>query len=377
MNLKLTKIALITNIYAPYRAPTWAAVAHNVGELHVILLSANEENRLWNQETESKLYKTHILDSKGKFNVKYETGLYWGGGIRKLLKTIKPDFIVSAGYSLPPFIEAIFWAKYNKVPLVQWYESHNKSSRHTKWPLSSIRSLLLKQANGWSAASSLTEKYLMSMGIPQERIIVTPNSIDIATIEKHVKIRQTNSRTQKAKFLFVGRFVSLKRIDLLIRAFKKLETSSAELRLVGYGPDESKLRTLARNTQNIFFCDATVSLEETCKHYEWADILVLPSLREVWGLVINEALAAGCYVLASSLAGATTDLIEKAPIDVGIPFDPNDGENALKLLFEKTIQDIQQIRDRRTQISEWGNEFSPTRTANALLSAIALAKKQL
>jgi glycosyltransferase involved in cell wall biosynthesis len=124
--------------------------------------------------------------------------------------------------------------------------------------------------------------------------------------------------------------------------------------------------------ENIEIAGATQTMEQTALHYAWADVLVMPSLNEVWGLVVNEALTSGMYVLASKFAGATYDLIEQAPYDVGLGFDPTD-EPAFIAALQSTIEKRADLD--RPAISAWGLKHTPEAYADGLWNAIKMAAR--
>jgi glycosyltransferase involved in cell wall biosynthesis len=64
-----------------------------------------------------------------------------------------------------------------------------------------------------------------------------------------------------------------------------------------------------------------LSGDEVYKHYAAADVLILPSSREPWGLVVNEAMAAGLPVIVSDRVGSATDLVEGRGTGIVIPHD--------------------------------------------------------
>ena len=104
------------------------------------------------------------------------------------------------------------------------------------------------------------------------------------------------------------------------------------------------------------------------KYYALADVLILPSFEEVWGLVVNEALAGGLYVLCSNRAGAAYDVIQEGWN--GVLFDPHDVDR-LATLIQQTKKQIGGIRARREAISEHAcREFSIERSAKAFLDTI-------
>jgi len=63
-----------------------------------------------------------------------------------------------------------------------------------------------------------------------------------------------------------------------------------------------------------------VSLEDLPGIYAWGDVLLFPSLDDEWGVVVNEAMAAGLAVVGSRYAGAAVELIQEG--DTGWLFDP-------------------------------------------------------
>ena len=84
----------------------------------------------------------------------------------------------------------------------------------------------------------------------------------------------------------------------------------AQLVLVGYGPLEADLRhwVSARNIHGVTFA-GHVALEKLPRYYAAADVFVLPSHEEVWGLVLNEAAASGLPLVTTQATGAAPDLV--------------------------------------------------------------------
>lgn len=107
------------------------------------------------------------------------------------------------------------------------------------------------------------------------------------------------------RFLFIGRFISLKRLDLLIHTLRALVDREFELLVVGAGPQEMHLRMLAENALPDRVCwlggrpraEALLIMGQ-------ADCIVLPSRHDGWGAVISEALMAGTPVICSDACGA-------------------------------------------------------------------------
>ena len=119
----------------------------------------------------------------------------------------------------------------------------------------------------------------------------------------------------------------------------------------------------------ITFAGSTRSLEETAVYYAQADVFVMPSFTEVWGLVVNEALAAGLLVLSSKYAGATPDLITQAPTFVGLSIDPGDPRD-IQRAMEQVIARFRNGSVNHQEVLTWGRTHTPERYAAAILTAI-------
>lgn len=116
----------------------------------------------------------------------------------------------------------------------------------------------------------------------------------------------------RRRFLYSGRLVAVKRVDVLIDAFASIAGACEDWDLViaGRGPLESKLRravpaSLEKRVRFLGF----LQMDELRFAYACSHALVHPSEREPWGLVINEAVAAGLAVIATDVTGAALELV--------------------------------------------------------------------
>lgn len=128
------------------------------------------------------------------------------------------------------------------------------------------------------------------------------------------------SLNRKKVFLFVGRLVKIKNVEILLKAFNKARRKNDVLAIIGEGPELVNLKNTARY----------LGLKESCiflgrlegirlnSWYNIAGCFILPSYVERYGAVVNEALLAGCRVLCSELAGASELITESN----GRLFDP-------------------------------------------------------
>jgi glycosyltransferase involved in cell wall biosynthesis len=125
---------------------------------------------------------------------------------------------------------------------------------------------------------------------------------------------ERQSRTLPPRYLlFVGRLVPEKGIDDLMHAYEALDgslKSELSLVIVGDGPLRRDLKSraaqLARGSVKIA---GFVQRDELAAYYAFAEMFVFPTYTDTWGLVVNEAMACGLPVIASSAAGCVADLV--------------------------------------------------------------------
>jgi glycosyltransferase involved in cell wall biosynthesis len=246
------------------------------------------------------------------------------------LLRFRPDIVI-CGELGPKSLLAYLLARVRRVPLVLWSEAtlaHSRGiSRLQRW----LRTFLIARATAFLAWGEPAAHYLGSFGIDENKIYRCVQAVDNdfwmrerALCDREATRTQLNFRGKV--FLAVGRLVPLKGFDYLLRAWAGVAIEVRDrhmLVLVGAGPEESTLRRLADalGLRHIVFAGAQ-SPRDLVNYYTAADVVVVPSLVDVWGLVVNEAMACGLPVLGSKYAGASQQLIRDD--SVGELFDPLD-----------------------------------------------------
>ena len=111
-------------------------------------------------------------------------------------------------------------------------------------------------------------------------------------------------RSEVKNFLYIGRLSPEKNLIKLVEVFNELP--DLNLYIVGFGPQEDTLKSLAFN--NIFFLGAIMN-DDVFNLYRKFDVFILPSLIEPWGLVIEEALNNGIPVIVSNNVGCSEEIV--------------------------------------------------------------------
>jgi len=267
-------------------------------------------------------------------------------GLWTSLSTLKPR-TVAMGLSKETFVAglaALLWVRLHRRTAVVMMDS-----KYDDFPRNLLQENLkrLLMANFMAAlvGGTHSKKYAKFLGIPAGNIFVGCDVVDneyFASRAAWARERAESLREQHGLpadyFLYVGLFEEKKNVARLLEAYDRYSRNSAEpawhLMLCGSGSLEKELKQKTRQLglEHVHFLGFQ-QLEELPIYYGLAGCLIVPSShQEQWGLVVNEAMAAGLPVLVSRACGSAPDLVQEGVN--GFTFDPYD-VGALAALMAK------------------------------------------
>ncbi|OKH23285.1 glycosyl transferase [Hydrococcus rivularis NIES-593] len=278
--------------------------------------------------------------------------------LRRVLERFKPDLIHVVNPAVLG-IGGIYYAKTLNIPLVASYHTHlPQYLQH--YGLGSLEGLLwelLKLAHNQAhlnlCTSTAMVRELTGRGI--ERVNLWQRGVDTEMFQPHLASRQMRSRLSQGHpdsplLLYVGRVSAEKQIDRIKPILEAIP--EAHLAIVGDGPHREALKALFAGTQTHFV--GYLQGLELASAFASADAFIFPSRTETLGLVLLEAMAAGCPVVAAA-SGGITDIVTDGVN--GYLFDPDDPEGAIKatkrLLAAKAERE-QLRQNARLEAERWG-----------------------
>lgn len=162
----------------------------------------------------------------------------------------------------------------------------------------------MRASDAWLVYGSRQAQDVVELGADRERVVVAP----ITPLVPEAPARDRAPTAGTTRYLFVGRLIERKGLDVLLEAFSGVD--GGELRIAGDGPLRATVEAAAARDPRIHLI-GHVTGQTLARAYREADVLVVPSLYEPWGLVVHEGLAAGLPVIATDQVGAAEDLIER------------------------------------------------------------------
>lgn len=315
------RLVILTEIISPYRIPVFNVLAQNPEiDLYVIFLAETDPvMRQWHVYKNEIQFSYEVLPSRryrlGKSN------LLVNRSVKATLQRVSPRVVLCGGYNYLASWQALHWARKNRIPFLMWMESTHQDHRNGRWLTEKLKKKFLKQCNGVVVPGKSSLEYAASFGFTTNEIFVAPNAVDNDFFGRGAEaVRSNGVELRKEKqlplrfFLYVGRLIREKGVFDLVEAYGKLDMKLREslaLVFVGDGPDREELMRAASDVSpGCIQFHGFAQREELPSYYGLAETFTFPTHSDPWGLVVNEALASGLPVIASSAAGCAADLVE-------------------------------------------------------------------
>lgn len=305
----MKKILFITNIPAPYRIDFYNELG-KCFDLTVIFEAkgASDQGIKFNWNIDKISNFRAIFLSQGDIK---EKKIDWS--IFKYLKE-KYDEIIVTSYSYFTEMVAIIYLKILNIPY--YMETDGGIIRKENLIKKLYKKFLISGAKGYFSPSCKSDEYLIYYGAEKHKIHRYPftslfdSDILKVPLTKFQKEEYKKILKVKEKFMIlgVGQFIHRKGWDILLQSSKEL-ADNIGIYIVGSEPtDEYKKIKTSLGKENIYF-EGFKTKEELKKYYMAADLFVLPTREDIWGLVVNEALSFGVPVITTKQCIAGNELV--------------------------------------------------------------------
>lgn len=225
------------------------------------------------------------------------------------------DAVIVCGYASLTEMLAIAYLRMKKKPF--FLEVDGGLVRPDSGMKYRLKKWLVSSADGWISSGKYTTDYLLHYGADPDRTYEYPftslQEADIqdavTTAEEKTALRQQLNIPEEKCVLSIGQFIPRKGFDVLLKAAANLDKETG-IYIVGGEPTEEYLRLREELGLNNVHFVGFQDKEALAKYYRASDVFVLPTREDIWGLVINEAMAYGLPVITTDRCVAGLTLIE-------------------------------------------------------------------
>jgi 1,2-diacylglycerol 3-alpha-glucosyltransferase len=293
------------------------------------------------------------------------------------LSQIKPDVLAIAGYAEKTMLSALIWCILHKKATILLSDS-KKDDAPRYWWLEMFKSFLLKGYKSVLSAGKPHKRYLLDLGIQSDAIFFPYDVIGNSQFYPDT-IKNLPKLIDKPYFLAINRFVPQKNILFLLAAYTNYRQivgdRAWDLVLCGDGELRSRIeqQLIESHLQDSVHLPGFLQQQELLPYFAHASCFIHSSIQEQWGLVVNEAMAAGLPVLVSNRCGCFEDLVIEGVN--GFNFDP---ENLQQLtdLMEKMSSGNIDLKKMGQASLEHIQKFSPDDFARGLMQAAEYALRR-
>ncbi|MBK6444145.1 MAG: glycosyltransferase family 4 protein [Bacteroidetes bacterium] len=261
----------------------------------------------------------------------------------------KPDCIIINGFSVGTL--RLWWRSwFTKTTYIIW--SGTVKSRGGKFSFLRVlqRKMLRRRASAFVAYGQRAKEYLQELGAASEKIFIARNTVDTRFFSEQTDRERLKLSPDvlRMHFTYVGFIIRLKNLQQLLKAVKilSLQRTDFVLDLIGDGQDKVYFEDYVKANQleKVVHFAGFVQKSNLPTWLAKSSCFVFPSNYDIWGLVVNEAMAAALPCISSVNSGVTVDLIEDGKNGFAVDFsDP-------KLVAEK----MDWILDNREKAKEFG-----------------------
>lgn len=322
-----TAIAIISNEMTPYRLHQLERLRdglEGVKIVNVFTHSIHGNSMPWKIEVGADLGihfdEANRLHRPGQFANRRSLALY--RSIRDVLRREGVRMVVMLGYNDLPRLLLIRHLRAAGIPIVFTADSNIFGDARVQGIKRLVKGAfmrwLLRRVDGLMPMGTCGRAYFRSYLDHDLPEFIVPYEPDYAALESRDEaglagfMAKHGLRPGRRRLMFCGRFVEVKRVDVLMRAFVALarERPDWDLVLAGDGPLRGQLEAMVpADLRGRVQFTGFLQFDEVRHCYHACDALVLPSDYEPWALVVTEAMAAGMAVVASDVVGAAVDLV--------------------------------------------------------------------
>jgi len=305
-------------------------------------------------------------------------------GVWRELDAFRPDAVIAYGYNSATTMLATFWTMRRRVPLLMRSDSNVVDEEGKPRFRLAFKRLVLRwlarHVCAFLTVGTPNRNYWLRYGAKPQQIFSARYAVDNDYLRREAdqyrstreQIRSENGWRYPYLLLYVGRLSWEKGADVLVESVRRISPMRPDIGLlvVGDGPERESLKEQARHLPQVFFLGFQ-DWDQLPRFYAAADLFVLPSRREPWGLVVNEAMASGLPVLATRRVGAVQDLVLEGQTGFVVP--ENDAD-ALASAIDRACQSTDRLRTMGEEAQKLIEPWNYEATLSGFYQALALCR---
>lgn len=384
------KIAILFTNIGSYHAArlraAQAAFADEGWELIAIQVSNNTFEHPWGDLSQAITFPIETLLPEEGVSSSF-SNKEWkkvNSGIARHLDQLRPQVVFVPGWGSPAARTILGWCRKNSSAAILMSESKKDDAVRSVIREAIKARFFVRRFSSALVGGVAHKDYLASLGMPEENIFLGYDAVDNNYFMQSTDYFRSQGDaafasfiTRKPYFLCVTRMMPRKNLPGLLAAYEIYRNrgpdGTLDLVICGSGNQENEIRSLLKDRclDSFVHLPGFVSYQQLPMFFARASALIHPAFVEQWGLVVNEACAAGLPILSSRTVGASAELVREN--ENGFFFDPYDVPDMANAMLKLHRLDAI-TRSRMGQMSRnIVRSFGPERFGRGAVHAIRAA----
>lgn len=370
------KLAILFSSYGPYHIARLKSLLEHYStsnkSIFALELARSQEEYPW--EVKLEQYNFSVVSVMKDKTLEQTNHLELLFKLNRTLNHLKPNIIAISGYFMPAMLCALLWCILHRKQAILFSESTEIDAPRFWWK-ELIKRLIITQYKAALVGGQPHQRYLIKLGMQEEAIFFCYDVVGNESFHPD-KIKSLPQPIDNSYFLAINRFIPKKNLAFLISSYaeyrEKMGNLAWDLVLCGDGELRTQLEKQITDLglNEYVHLPGFLQQEELLPYFAHAGCFIHASIQEQWGLVVNEAMAAGLPVLVSNRCGCFEDLILEGINGFG--FDPENPEELTQLMIKISSRGVN-LEVMGQASLEHIQKFSPDYFAQGLMQAVEYA----
>ncbi|KST63325.1 glycosyltransferase family 4 protein [Mastigocoleus testarum] len=372
----MTKVAILFVNYGPYHLERLNGFQKQCSVLgwSAIGIELTRSGVAYDWKTQPEKFPFSIISVLGEKELGEVSFAYLQEKLYAVLSDVNPDAIAIAGYFRLSMIAALGWSVWKRKPAILLSESKEDDGSRN-WFKETFKFWLFKAYKAALVGGEVHKRYLTKLGMPSSAIFFGYNVVGNKVLHPN-KIKSLKIPLRKPYFLAINRFIPKKNLPFVVEAYgmyrQVMGDNAWDLVLCGDGQMRLQIEQQINESglSNFIHIPGFLQQDQLLPYFAHANCFIHASTHEQWGLVVNEAMAAGLPVLVSNRCGCFEDLVVE-PIN-GFGFCPYDRQQLIDLMLKISSGEVN-LKNMSQAALQHIEKFSPEYFAQGLVGAVKYA----
>ncbi len=370
-----TRIAYLTNILAPYWKPTFECLACRY-RLRIFLSTPMERNRPWQVDwgnLDVVLQRTITLRGRWKHPSGFAERIYIHLPVDTLcqLHRFRPNIVISNEMGFRTLLNCVYRQLVRGSRLLVVAEIAESTEHGRGHCRSALRRFIRSYVDGFLVLGQSGGRYIYSLGVPHSKIFQIGYTTDV---QRFCAVSLPRGTAIAHRLLYVGQLIERKGLLSFVKTISQWASEHPQRQLefviVGDGPSRVALANTAVASNLRITFHGNVAFSDLPDVYSKCGIFVFPTLADTWGVVVNEAMAAGLPVLGSIYSQAVEEMIEDGVN--GWSFRPDSGNETYSAIDRALNASVETLNGMRQCAREKAMRYTPEIVAANIGKAVDL-----